>query len=638
MDLSADMTWHSWAGGVLALGAALLLTPLVIQLAHRRGWLAHPKVDRWHERPTALMGGIAIYAAATTAVIAAALVAGSFPWALWGGATLLFAVGLVDDLRGVRPITKLIAQVAAAALLLYAGHAFGKGSPYWLSVPLTFLWVIGITNAINLLDNMDGLAAGIAAITAAVLALFSGIAGGGGPAVAATIVAATAVAGAAMGFLWFNFKPARIFMGDCGSLFLGYVIAAFAVVVQGQISGRSGLGIYLVSVAVLAVPIFDTTLVTVARTLSGRAVSQGGRDHSSHRLVVLGLSERGAVLTLYGISLTFGVLALAFHVAEVTLFYALIVFPVVALAVFGLHLGSVNVYKKSGARKSGAQAEEARELPVLFKLAHVLRALLGRSWKAVLGMVGDLLLVAAAFVLAHYMRFENGLAPARSRFLMEALGGVVAIKLLVFWGAGLYRGLWRHAGTPEVVLVARTSALASVAAYGVLAAFYGVSFLSEAAFLIDWMIVTLAIAGVRFGFRGLRQYLLTKRTEGRRALLYGAGDAGLLALRELRQNPRLEVNPIGFVDDDAGKRALRVQGVTVLGALDDLPVLCQKHAIETVIFTAPSMSDAHRARAAELCRCVGVRCQLFEVSLRGFSEAGDGLLAPAATSVPALQN
>ena len=626
------MTWHPWAGGVLALGAALLLTPLVIRLAHRMGWLAHPKADRWHERPTALMGGIALYAAATAAVAAAALFTGSFPWGIWGGATLLFAVGLVDDLRNVRPITKLIAQVAAAALLLYAGHAFGKGGPYWLSVPLTFLWVIGITNAINLLDNMDGLAAGIAAIAAAVLALFSGIAGGG-PGVAATVVAATAVAGAAAGFLWFNFKPARIFMGDCGSLFLGYVIAAFAVVIQGQLSGRSGLGIYLVSVAVLAVPIFDTTLVTVARTLSGRAVSQGGRDHSSHRLVVLGLSERGAVLTLYGISLAFGALALAFHVAEVKLFYALIVFPAVALAVFGLHLGSVNVYKKSGGR-----AEEARELPVLFKVARVLRALLGRSWKAVLGMVGDLLLVAAALVLAHYMRFENGLDFARERFLMEALPGVVAIKLLVFWGAGLYRGLWRHAGTPEVVLVARTSALASVAAYGVLAAFYGASFLSEAAFLIDWMIVTLAIAGARFGFRGLRQYLLTKRTEGTRALLYGAGDAGLLALRELRQNPHLEVHPVGFVDDDAGKRALRVQGVTVLGAFEDLPALCQRYAIETVILTAPSMSDAHRARAAEACRRVGVQCQRFEVSLRTFPEAGDSLPAPPSASVPALQN
>lgn len=612
------MVWWPWVGAAVALLAALLLTPLVIRLARRMGWLAHPAADRWHERPTALMGGIAIYGAATLAVALAGASTGYFPWTLWGGATLMFAVGLADDLRALRPMTKLVAQVAATALLLYAGHAFAEGAPYWLSIPLTFLWVIGITNAINLLDNMDGLAAGTAAIIASVLALFSMFAGGG----LSTLVVA-AVAGAAAGFLVFNFKPARIFMGDCGSLFLGYVIAAFAIVVQEQIDGASGQGVYLVSAAVLAVPIFDTTLVTIVRSFSGRAVSRGGRDHSSHRLVFLGLSERGAVLTLYGISLAFGGLALAFFVTEAALFYALIAFFAVGLVVFGIHLGSVNVYKKSGASRAGApsssggaESEALRSAaPLTVKGARVLRALLGRNWKAVVGMLGDLLLVAAAFIFAHYLRFEQGLVPSREQFLIDVLPGVVAAKLLVFWGAGLYRGMWRHAGTPEILLVARASTLASVVVYGGQAFIYGTAFLSEAVALIDWMIVTLAIAGVRFGFRGLRQYLSSKRSSGRRVLLYGAGDAGLLMLRELRQNPRLALNPVGFIDDDPAKQNLKVQGVTVLGTFEDLQALCARHEVKEILITAVSMPDARCARIAEAAEQVGVACRTFELAL-----------------------
>ncbi len=411
-----------WVGAGLALAGGLAFTPLVIRLARRRGWLAHPTSDRWHERPTALMGGIAIYAAATAALV---LTGGAgVPWPVWCGATLMFAVGLADDLWEIKPLTKLVAQVGATILLLYAGYAFGKGGPFWLTIPLTFLWVIGITNAVNLLDNMDGLAGGVAAIAALALAVFASLTAG-----AAGLAALLAVVGAALGFLVYNFKPARIFMGDCGSLFLGYVIAAFAVVVQGQVSGRAGLASYFVSMAVLAVPIFDTTLVTLARVRSGRPVSQGGQDHSSHRLVFLGLSERRAVLTLYGISAAFGGLALAFHFAEVELFYALVTFFVIGLVVFGVHLGRTDVY---------ADGVDVRPRPTAVQRAIGLaRGVMGRRWKAVLGAVADLLLVAAAFVLAHYLRFEGGLDPQRATARMQMLPAVMGIKLLVFWAAGL---------------------------------------------------------------------------------------------------------------------------------------------------------------------------------------------------------
>ena len=598
MPLDLEPVWLNAASGLCALAAVLALTPLVIRLAHRRGWLAHPKADRWHARPTALMGGIAIYAAATLAV--ALFASRTLPWPIWAGATVMFATGLVDDLKGVRPAAKVVAQVIATGLLLYAGYAFGQGWPIWIAAPLTFFWIIGITNALNLLDNMDGLAAGIAAITAGVLAAFAAFMSDAG-----TVGVALAVAGAAGGFLYFNFKPARVFMGDSGSLFLGYTLAALAVVIQAE-TAASGFAAYFVSAAVLAVPIFDTTLVTVARTLSGRSVSQGGRDHSSHRLVFLGLSERQAVLTLYGIALGFGVLALVFLIAEVRLFYALLILMGVALAVFGIHLSGADVYAESGDGRTSA------EVPKTFALLHAFFG--GRNWKSVAAVVADLLLVVAAFILAHYLRYEQGMPPYAEAFLTSALPIVVAVKVLVFYGMGLYRSIWRHAGTPELVRIALATTLATLASFAVMAAITGYGHTPRAIFFIDWMITTIAITGVRFGFRGLRQFMASQRRHGRRVLLYGAGDAGLLSLRELRQNPALDAKPVGFLDDDPLKQRLSAQGLVVLGAFGDLERLCAEHRVEEVLITASRMTGARKAEICAACERIGVGCRVFTVA------------------------
>ena len=595
----------------IAFLAALLLTPLVIRLAGRMGWVAHPKADRWHEQPTALMGGIAIYAAASIAAFLFFNQTLLLP--IWGGATLMFITGLVDDLKGLKPASKLLAQIAATTLLLYAGFAFGKGGPFWLSVPLTFLWVIGITNAVNLLDNMDGLAVGIVTIATGVLAAFTALT----PDVMG-IEVMLAVGGAALGFLVFNFKPARIFMGDSGSLFLGYAIAAFAIIIQGQVSGPGGLGIYLVSVAVLAVPIFDTTLVTLVRTLSGRSVSQGGRDHSSHRLVFMGLSERRAVLTLYGISMAFGGLALFFHFTEVKLFYALAAFFVVGISVFGLHLGSANVYQERAQQDRHYDYDSAlrKSRTPVQKMAAVMRAFMGRNWKSILCVVADLLLVASAFVLAHYLRFEQGLTPEREQTLMDMLPGVVGLKLLALFGMGLHRGMWRHAGTPEFVRLVKASTAASLLSYVIFAVPYGPGYLSEAVFFIDWLIVTLALAGVRFGFRGMRQYLFSKRNGGRRVLLYGAGDAGLITLRELRQNAGFGLTPVGFIDDDPRKRGLTAQGVSVLGTFRDLEAICSEHEVDEVLITAQHIPKARKIEVLKACQDISIRCRAYQRSLQ----------------------
>ncbi len=324
--------------GVLALALALAGTPLVMRWARRRGWVAQPQADRWHERPTALMGGLAIYAAGTGGHL---LAVGTLPAALWTGGTLLAAVGWADDRWGVAPLVKLAAQVAAALLLLRAGYAFGSG-PLWLTGPLTVVWVVGITNAVNLLDNMDGLAAGVVAIATVLLVL---------PAGGALDAALWAVAGAALGFLVYNVKPARIFMGDCGSLFLGFAVAALSLtVVQAPASGApasgaavSGAAAWLAPVVMLAVPLFDTTLVTVTRLRAGRPVWRGGRDHSSHRLVRRGCTERQAVFALYAVAAAAGLVACTAVWTGPAVFYALAGALTAGLAALGVYLSRAPV-------------------------------------------------------------------------------------------------------------------------------------------------------------------------------------------------------------------------------------------------------------------------------------------------------
>jgi UDP-GlcNAc:undecaprenyl-phosphate/decaprenyl-phosphate GlcNAc-1-phosphate transferase len=359
------MTTHFWSWlpfGLAALGAALL-TPLVMQLAWRLGAVAQPRSDRWHQHPTALMGGIAIYlasAAAAGLVLPIALPAGrealSPCLALGAAATLLFALGLIDDRRGLGPGAKLAGQAAAACLLILTGvHVPCVTSP-WLAALLTILWVVGITNAINLLDNMDGVLAGVVAIAALVLA---GLSGGSG----AVTVVALALAGACCGFLVYNFHPARIFMGDCGSLYLGFSISALSLMAGMRIES-CGLGALVGPGAVLAIPIFDTALVIITRRRDGRPVMQGGRDHTSHRLVALGISERGVALVFYA----FGAALAGFALVAVRLpSPAVAALGVAGIAIFGL-LGTlllkVPVYAAPAKGGLTTSARQARRWPV----------------------------------------------------------------------------------------------------------------------------------------------------------------------------------------------------------------------------------------------------------------------------------
>lgn len=271
-------------------------TYLARHAACRFRWLDKPGQHKAHSRPIPLLGGIAMY----VGFILTLLIVDS-QWLFSQGvtlaiaATLLAGLGLYDDLRGLNPLPKLVGQMGAGIALVWSGIFIHLTGIQVLDIALTLFWVVGICNALNLLDNMDGLSAGVSAIASVG---FGTVAWFHGQIPVAVICAA--IFGITLGFLRFNWHPATIFMGDAGSLFMGFVLAALGLMVISPSAEFSGT--WLVPIVILAVPIFDTTLVTFSRLRRQLKITDGGRDHTSHRLVRVGLTVPQGVGRIYKVA------------------------------------------------------------------------------------------------------------------------------------------------------------------------------------------------------------------------------------------------------------------------------------------------------------------------------------------------
>jgi UDP-GlcNAc:undecaprenyl-phosphate/decaprenyl-phosphate GlcNAc-1-phosphate transferase len=290
--------------------ATLLLTPAVIRVAAKFELYDVPTDGRRvHTTPIPRLGGVAVFAAMSLGLLALPLLsAGGAPMTgemrrifvgiLLGG-LVLFGAGLVDDLRGLRPSHKLLAQVAAALVAFAAGIeiarvGFGSAAPYelgWLALPVTVLWIVGVTNAFNLIDGLDGLASGIALVALVTIGIASSLLGN-----LEVVVVCAALIGALLGFLRFNFNPARIFLGDSGSLFVGFMLAVLSV--HGSTKSATAM-LAIVPLFALAIPLLDTGLAILRRWLRGVAFSSPDARHVHHRLLALGLTQRRTATVMY---------------------------------------------------------------------------------------------------------------------------------------------------------------------------------------------------------------------------------------------------------------------------------------------------------------------------------------------------
>ncbi|TML89548.1 MAG: hypothetical protein E6G08_04930 [Actinobacteria bacterium] len=575
----------------VALPASLLTTWLLLRSPFAGRLVATPRGDRWHVRATPLLGGIGI-AAGVAVGVGVALAAGAAPATrelagIAGGCALLVVAGLVDDLWGLNPIAKLGAQGAAAALVLLGGLKVEIVSNDILAVVLALIWLVGMTNAFNLLDNMDGLAATLAAIAAACFAV---------DAVTIhknhlTLVLSLALLFAAIGFLPFNLrpnKPAATFMGDSGSQLLGFLLASLGLASSWKVAGTT-VATLLLPLLILAVPILDTTLVTIVRLLEGRPIYQGGRDHTSHRLVSRGVSDKRAVVLLALVSAGLGATSLAYTTIDdqrVTVLGVLLTFA--ALVQFGSFLSVID---------REAQAPEGAFAALV---AHRRR---------LVEIIVDFALISTAFTAAYFLAVHGSGTNYQRHVATVALPVVLFARYATFIPFGLYRGVWRYAGARDAASVVGAVVVSELIAFGFLSATQPWGDFPRGAFIVDALLAIVLVGGSRFAERALDRGIggFRDRTSKRRTLIVGAGRSGRSLMRELRETPGERV--VGLVDDDRSLRHKRLQGAPVIGTLQEIGLALGRTEPDLVLVTIPNAPRERLDFVLQACERAGVACR-----------------------------
>ena len=568
---------------------ALLRTPLGGR------FVAHPSGERWHAETTPTFGGVGIFAG-FAAGVGVALATGAVEWSgelggILGGAALLFTAGLLDDLRHLSPLVKLAVQIGAAVIALASGLQVEIVGNDVLAWGIGILWLVGITNAFNLLDNMDGLAATLAVIACAYFAI---------DAVSehpseTVLVLSLALGLACTGFLPFNLRPGRaaaVFMGDSGSLVLGFTLASLALASSWTVAGTT-VATVLLPLLILAIPILDTTFVTLVRLAQRRPVSQGGRDHTSHRLVYYGLSEANAVLLLALVAAAIGATALAYNVLDnsrLTAFGVLLTF--VLLVQFGSFLSDLEERSRRG--------EATAEVPLWQALVFEPRRLVE--------VVVDFVVICATF-LAAYLLVIGGLGSEfeRSVFL-AALPILLATRYVFFVALGVYRRVWRFATARDVVPIAAGCVGSAAIAYLVLVAVRDIGpFPALEVLVVDAVLCTLLVGASRLTLRLLPE-ARARGSHRPRVLVVGAGQAGRGLARELRDTHEARV--VGFLDDNPRVRRRRILGISVVGALDEASRAIAGARAEEVLVTIPGAPQERLDSVVRAAAEAGIPCRI----------------------------
>jgi UDP-GlcNAc:undecaprenyl-phosphate/decaprenyl-phosphate GlcNAc-1-phosphate transferase len=452
----------------------------------------------------------------------------------------------------------------------------------WGHTLVATIWFAGVCHAFNLLDNMDGLAAGVALIAAAFTAWL----------LAATLGAPlvgllTVLCGALLGFLYWNRPPARLFMGDSGSLFVGAALAGTSLIPVLQERTVFPWTSVLV-VVILVVPLFDTGFVLVLRRFAGRSATRGGTDHVSHRLVSLGFSERSAVRILYLLGIIGGGTAWGLVSGGIEQMFPLAALFAVVVTLVGIYLARVPAYNA----QDFVALEKSSFAPLLKDLTF--------RWHAGEVML-DLVLIAACYYFAYRLRFEGESLDHFLPYFTASLPVVLGCKLASLYGSGLYQRSWETFGLRDVSVVLRGVLMGSLLSVMAAAYFYRFEGFSRVVFILDALLLSVAIVGTRASFRSMSLVAASRSKRSRRVLVYGAGALGQLIVREMRANSDWQMNPVAFIDDDPRKAHRWIMGVPVIGSLEQLESTMRRHAVDEVILSSPSINGSVEHRIREVC-------------------------------------
>jgi UDP-GlcNAc:undecaprenyl-phosphate GlcNAc-1-phosphate transferase len=400
------------------------------------------------------------------------------------------------------------------------------------------------------------------------------------------------LAGAALGFLPYNYHPAKIFMGDSGSMFLGFSLAAVSV--SGTARHISNFFIaMLIPVLILSVPLFDTMFVMALRKMQGRKIFEGGRDHTSHHLVTLGLSQRKTVLLLYGISIAFGLIGIFYTKINIFVICATSFLALVVLLFFGFFLYEISPQSKFNPKPRDL-ANKTTLISIFFYKRRVVEVLL------------DFGLICIAYYAAYFLRFEGKQFILNAYILKDSLVWIILIKMAVFFTCGLYRGVWRYISISDLFTIFRAVSLGTIASILFLTFIFRFQEYSRAVFFIDWLLLLLLVSGTRMLFRVLGELFSRAREKGNNVLIFGAGDTGEMVIREIKRNKQLNYNAVGFIDDNPAKAGSKIQGVEVLGGREIIGELARIHKIKEVIVAVPAISASDLSEIARICREYGI--------------------------------
>lgn len=589
---------------VVAMATAAGLTPVIRGFALRSGQTVAVREDRWHKRPTPVFGGIAIVLGFAVALAAAIMF---FPGArfslepssraviplspltgLISAGAMMFLLGLADDLFQLRPATKLVGQVSAATLLVVSGIGVWLTGVYAVDAMISVFWFVGITNALNLLDNMDGLAGGIAFIAAAFMGITFVLEGR-----LEFAVVAFSLCGALGGFLVHNYPPARIFMGDSGSLFLGLSLAGLGLSPAAGLS-RELFAVVALPAVILAIPILDTTFVTLTRLLEGRKVSQGGRDHTSHGLVSLGVSEERAVWILWTLAAAGGGVGLFLRSASRT----------EALFVGGLVLaGLILMGSYMLLQRMSAVAGTGDDDPISRRLTR-LRNLNQRL--PVATFVLDFFLIGLAYYGAYLIRWSGPRLGDELVYLQQTLIIVVAVKLVAFAATDMYAPRMRHYSLEDSMRAVRANVVASLLTVTVLL-LTSRSGLSRGVILVDLLACTGLTVGARFSFRMMQGALGRWSTSGTPTIVLGSLADGEMAFHWLARGVnQADLRPVAVVDPTYAARKGRFRGYPFFGGPGALARAVRVCGAQTIVVVeGEGENDEHIAALHEYLRDVG---------------------------------
>ena len=601
---------------VIGFFVSVCLTPIVKRVAHATGQVALPKDNRWHKKQTALMGGVGIYFSTLISWLAAVNYNG---WDVVGKAYLpilicasaMFCLGFIDDLFNIDPQHKLAGQIIITSILMVFGFKLSWFTSKTINVFVTVIWVVGITNAFNLLDNMDGLSAGIAFIACSFLFLNHYL----NPALSIftgpILVMSAAFLGSLLGFLIYNFNPASIFMGDAGSLFVGFTMASLTLTGSGKLTIGGGFGnllsVMAVPILILFIPLLDTGFVSLMRKLFARPISVGGKDHSSHRMVAIGFSERKAVLVLYVFSILSGFIALAIHYTSAGLSLILIALYLLAVVLFWIYLAKVKVYPEESIVSSNARQNGLTPIIVQFTYKR-------RLFEVLL----DFILIAVAYYTAYFLRFEglvSSLFGANFDFFMKSLPIVIACQIFSFYIMGIYHGLWETTGVSDLIDYVKAITVGTVMAMMVVLFVYRFQSFSRWVFVIYWALLLILVSLSRLSFRLVDEGLKRSRKEGTLTLVYGAGTGGQMLLREIENNRDLGLNLIGFMDDNPKKQRRRIKGYPVFGGMQDLEKVIRKYKIEKIIISYRKGGEQKKQEIELLCNSLNAKINVSRMEI-----------------------